>query len=173
MHQHQFTPAQAASGHATVFLLDHKTALERRLLLAWLRDAVPDGPGAETLSLRDGGGRFRSAALQRIKELCDAPVPPFFVPVRVLWLARQGDRPERAGLADFVSGDPRAPGALRQRWIVSHDPTGDPPIPWRGVRRVAPSADSSFVMRDVPLRLPTMPGRHHHDAVCVHADAAA
>jgi len=133
----EFTSWQRADGHRTVFLLDHATRLERQLLEAWLRDTNPDQAAsgvspAEVLSLRDSRRRFRQSAIQRIAELCEATPSPFFVPLRVLWIPAHGDRSARAHLKAFLAGDPRAPGPLRQRWILSRDPRRARPMAAEG-----------------------------------------
>ena len=128
------TPWQACDGHSVVFLLDHTTRLERRLVEDWLRDSragrgSPGDDGAlEILGLRSVGSRFHAATLKRIADLCSASRPPCFVPLRVLWMPPRGDRPARAHLAAIIAGDPRAPGALKQRWIMRRDPSRARPI---------------------------------------------
>jgi len=134
MKQAEFTPWQQADGHRVAFLLDHTTRVERRLLEAWLRDTngAAEVPDVATISLRDGSSRFRAAALQRIAELCRAETPPFFVPLRVLWIPARGDASARAHLAAFVAGDPRAPGSFKQRWILGRDPSRARPMAAEG-----------------------------------------
>jgi glycerol-3-phosphate O-acyltransferase len=137
MSDREFTPWQSADGHRSVFLLDYTTQLERRLLEAWLRDThaqgcTGDAAGAELLCLREHGGRFRAAAIARIAELCATTPTAFFVPLRVLWIPRRGDHSARAHLTAFVAGDPRAPGALKQRWIHRKDPSRARPLAAEG-----------------------------------------
>ena len=138
----EFTPWQPSDGHRVVFLLDHVTRVERTLLEAWLRDtrgvAGPDaGKDVEAISLRLRGSRFRHEALERISELCATSPPPFFVPLRVLWIPSHGDRSARAHLAAFIAGDPRTPGSLKQRWILGRDPSRARPIAAEGATRAA------------------------------------
>jgi glycerol-3-phosphate O-acyltransferase len=137
MNEREFSPWQRLDGHRLVFLLDHSTRLERRLLEAWLHDTRADGrpagePDAEVVSLRDRRARFRPAAMNRIGELCAASPTPYFVPLRVLWIPSKGDRSARAHLAAFVAGDPRAPGSLKQRWIHRRDPSRARPMAAEG-----------------------------------------
>ena len=137
MTEQEFIPWQRVQGHRAVFLLDHTTRLERRLLEAWLHDTRAqaehsDPADFELISLRDGGSRPRPAAMQRISELVAATPPPFFVPVRVLWIPPHGDGSARAHFAAFVAGDPRAPGPLKQRWIYRKDRLRARPIAAEG-----------------------------------------
>jgi len=158
MNGSEFTPWQHADGHRTVFLLDHATQLERRLLEAWLSDTNPDRgtsslPSVEVIALRDGRRRFRPAAIRRISELSEAVPQPFFVPLRVLWIPAHGDRSARAHLKAFLAGDPRAPGRLRQRWILSRDP-----------RRARPMAAEGATLETLQDRFRRNHGRAPADA---------
>lgn len=138
----EYTPWQRADGHQVVYLLDHATRLERQLLEAWLRDTNPD-PGttarstAELISLREGRRRFRPAAVRRIAELAGSTPPPFFLPLRVLWIPQRGDRSARAHFMAVLAGDPRAPGPLRQRWILNRDPRRARPMAAEGATLAA------------------------------------
>ncbi len=173
-YESDMTPWPACDGHPVVFLLDHTTRFERRLVEAWLHDQRPASrPAAavgetEILSLRSGGSRFHATTLRRISALCSAAAPAFFVPLRMLWLPPHGERSARTGFAAFSVGGQRAPGSLMQRWLHRRAPSRARPIAAEGatleaLRRrylhshphgsVDPTGLSQFIGRQAVLAL--------------------
>ena len=118
----RFEPAgiQGPPDHTVVFLLDAATELERRLLDRWVRSHA--GASAETLRILGSRGR-RSGDNQALAARLAVGDDPFFIPVRVVWMApeRQGRR--SVGWSDILKpGDPRDPRGLRAHWILLAHP---------------------------------------------------
>ena len=105
-----------------LFLLDASSAFERRRLVAWIDENRPAGRAPEhdacvdiPPSRRRSGGK-PSAELEAALATDEDPL---CVPLRIAWLPGMKDGERRVRLADLLTfGDPRDPGALRQRWIA-------------------------------------------------------
>jgi glycerol-3-phosphate O-acyltransferase len=128
-------PWDAGRDHRLVFLVDHSTSLERRLVEDWLRASRPTdvqlASEPEVLSLGFRDGRAGAATLGRIAELCSASQAVFFVPARVLWLPKPGKASMREYLRDLLTGA-HAPGRLRQLRILRKDPARARPLAGEG-----------------------------------------
>src|SRR5262245_33747907 len=53
--------------------------------------------------------------------MLSAPGDPLLAPLRVAWIPRKRDGERRARLINLLSGDPRDPNALRQRFIATRE----------------------------------------------------
>jgi glycerol-3-phosphate O-acyltransferase len=168
-----FSPWQGEPGRDLVFLLDHSTALERRLIEQWLAAGREDAPVAsrdpELIRLEFRKGQPGRTALQRLTELCDANAEVYFVPLRVLWLPRPGKPTISTRIRELLTGDSYSPGPLRQRMTYRRDPARARPIAAEGAsmaslksrfnRQLEPGADArpeqlaGFIARQALLAL--------------------
>ncbi len=115
-----------------VFLVVADGSLEHRLVERWIRRhrpaGTPDG-AVTTIAIPDPHGRRREALDARLVAwLAQDPAgtaghaDTLFVPLRVVWLPPERDGERTARLRDVVTlGDPRTPGALRQRLIATRE----------------------------------------------------
>ena len=115
----------AADGRRVVFLIDASSALEARLLERWtLRHrpaelAAGDGEAIRIPPTR----RRRRTSLARLEARLAAGDDPLLAPLRVAWFPRERGGRRAAVLSDLLrAGDPRDPGALRQRAVLLRDP---------------------------------------------------
>src|SRR6185503_3838331 len=65
--------------------------------------------------------RTRRVAIAKLEATLSAPGDPLLAPLRVAWLPRKVDGVRAARLVNLVSGDPRDPNAVRQRWITGRE----------------------------------------------------
>ncbi|MBW2493438.1 MAG: 1-acyl-sn-glycerol-3-phosphate acyltransferase, partial [Deltaproteobacteria bacterium] len=110
-----------------VFLIQCRTALERRLLQDWIetsREAagVADAP-ARVLRIpsRHRGAR-RSGAVDALLDALSSGEKFFFVPLRVMWMPVAAHRGFGVNPFRLMLGDPRSPGHIAQRLIYHRDP---------------------------------------------------
>jgi len=125
----------SAPEQPTVFLLDASGRFEAGLLAAWVASNSSQAearPSAIRLppSRRRAGRKPNLGPLEARLARGDDPL---LAPLRVAWLpARRSDGTRRVRLNEIWLGDPRDPGALRQRWISRWTPdrcrivTGEP-----------------------------------------------
>lgn len=125
------SPWPGTAAQKLVFLLDDSTPLERQILGRWIDDTRPEGAQQgdtfDLISLGYHSDGAKAAALADLRRLLVEPSDTYFVPLRVLWLPKAA----AAGglrLRDMLTGDPRAPGPLKQKWIVMRDPSRYRPI---------------------------------------------
>jgi glycerol-3-phosphate O-acyltransferase len=107
-----------------ILLLDASTRFERRLLEAWIRRHRPADASAGTADsiAIPPSRRQRSARPDpRLEATLTEGDDPLLAPLRIVWLPPErpdGSRP--VTLAQILTGgDPRDPGALRQRWTLA------------------------------------------------------
>jgi glycerol-3-phosphate O-acyltransferase len=108
-----------------LFLLDASSALERRLLDAWIDRNRRPGPGDAVVDIPPSRRRRlrRPAVSVRLRQRLEDESDPLLVPLRVAWLAPERDGRRRASLLDLLAfGDPRDPSRLRQEWLVRRYP---------------------------------------------------
>jgi glycerol-3-phosphate O-acyltransferase len=108
-------------GRRPVFLLDASSRLEHRLLEAWIARARPPqaGPADYDVVPVPPTRRRRRASLEPLEQVLSAGGDPLLVPVRVAWLPRERGGVRAVRLSDLPRlGDPRDPGALRQRFAL-------------------------------------------------------
>ncbi len=101
-----------------VFLCDTKSAVERSLLEAWVRDNDPRPSGAAPADLVDvvlEGGTDADAV--ELREVLRRPGSTTIVPLRVAWLPELDKRRSRPRLRDLVVGDARRSKTRVARWI--------------------------------------------------------
>ncbi len=103
-----------------LFLLDASSALERRLLESWVerrrpeRALAPDRRLAIPSSRRPGQGRLGA----EFDVALSSEEDHLLAPLRVVWLPTERDGVRAVRLSDLLTfGDPRDPGALRQRYL--------------------------------------------------------
>ncbi len=115
-----------------VFLLDHATPLERQILERWINTNKPDdarlGDNFTLIGLGYHSDVAKATGLSSLRRLLKAaPATTYFAPLRVLWLPKAEAQGELR-LRDMLTGDPRAPGPLKQKWIAKTDPARYRPI---------------------------------------------
>jgi len=168
-----FSAWQGETGQRLVFLADFSTALERQLIEEWLQSGNEHPKTAardtELISLRFRNNRPGDAAAQRLTELCASDASVYFVPLRVLWLPRPGKTTIGTRLRELLTGDPHAPGPLRQRLTHRSEPSRARPIAAEGaslrslrarcLRQLEPGAElppqqlAEFIARQALLSL--------------------
>ncbi len=159
------SPWPATAGEVA-FLLEAASSFERRLLSDWLERTKPAGAKAPFLVWLPSSRRGRKIQIgPKLEEVCAAGDDVTLAPLRVAWLPEERDGTRRARPADIVLGDPRDPGALRQRWIHRSDPTrvrlvaaepatvGDLRARWRSRGLVETTGFAPFVHRQAVLAL--------------------
>jgi len=120
-------PAAGSSGRV-IFLLDASSGLEERILRDWIERHRPASTPAEEVEVvRIPPSRRRSRRIRsldpRLAERVASGEPALFAPLRVAWLPPRRDGGRAAGWRDLLTlGDPRDPGALRQRWTARRHP---------------------------------------------------
>jgi glycerol-3-phosphate O-acyltransferase len=161
-----------AQGRRVVFLLDASSGVERRLLMEWIDRHRPDHLAArdvETIPIPPSRGPWRFRLAPRLEARLATHDDPLLTPLRVAWQPRQRAGVRVARLSDLLTfGDPRAPGQLRQQWLVRRHPdrcfivVADPaPVSelrdrWRragGVDVGQTSSLTEFVVRQATLAL--------------------
>ncbi len=105
-----------------VLILDARHRIEERLLQAWCARMVASAPARQvhtvTLPISD---ERRGLDLQALRERLAADPETLVVPVRVFWRIPGFDQARGLRLRQLLFGDPRAPGALRARWMLLRD----------------------------------------------------
>jgi glycerol-3-phosphate O-acyltransferase len=164
-------PVAAAPHPRIVFLIDASSALERRLIDAWILRHAPEGAEPqlpfEIPPSRRRGQRRRSLAA--LDGCLAAEGDVLLAPLRVAWLARERDGVRSARFSDLVRlGDPRDPGLLRQHAVLRREPdrcrivAGEPAMAselrerWRVVSGAGPAQTgglAEFVSRQAALAL--------------------
>ncbi len=108
-----------------VFLLDAASGLERRLLEAWIaRQQPPALPAGAWEAIPIPPSRRRRRRLDpRLEARLATGDDPLLAPLRVAWNPQRLDGAREIRLRDLLTlGDPRDPGALRQRWVLRRHP---------------------------------------------------
>src|SRR5258708_30746206 len=75
----------------------------------------------DALDIPPSRRRTRRVSLAKIEAALSGPGDPLLAPLRVAWIPRKRDGERRARLINLLSGDPRDPNALRQRWIARRE----------------------------------------------------
>lgn len=119
-----------ASGRPIVFLVDGG-GLERRLVDRWIKENAPAGSAVEAVRIpstraRDLG-KLDAALVDRLAFLYEKAgsggPDPLLAPVRVAWLPRERNGERFVGFFDLLTlGNPRAPGPIGKRWVLSRHP---------------------------------------------------
>ncbi len=115
-----------ANGRRVAFLLDASSELEARLLEGWIerhRPAQLGAGGCEAIRIPPTRRR-RRVSLARLEATLASGDDALLAPLRVAWLPKERGGQRAAVLADLLYvGDPRDPGALRQRavWLRARD----------------------------------------------------
>ena len=125
MHRASHDEAPSGEGRRVVFLIDAASALERRVLQAWIaRQAAGGGNGVEAIPIPPSRRPRRRRRLDPRIEACVATDDdPLLTPLRVAWLPEEKDGVRTVGLSDLlVFGDPRDPGRVRQEWVLRRRP---------------------------------------------------
>ena len=118
-------PGASAPYPRVVFLIDASSALERRLLSAWIERHAPDGADAADIEIppsrrRAGLGR---TSLGELEGCLAAEGDVLLAPLRIAWLARELDGERSARFSDLMRlGDPRDPGWIRQQAVLRREP---------------------------------------------------
>lgn len=120
-----------ASGRSIVFLVDGG-GLERRLIDEWIAKNAP--PGSKVEAVRIPSTRARdlrapdAALVDRLAFLYERSAAggsddPLLAPIRVAWLPRERNGERSVALFDLLTlGNPRAPGPIGKRWVLSRHP---------------------------------------------------
>lgn len=106
---------------ARVFLIEHRSALERRIIDNWINSAAA--------SRADDAPRFLLASVgspsadddEALRQFLGSGSDCYFVPLRVMWLAGAGEHQRGWGLRRLLLGDSRAPGRIRQHLVYRRD----------------------------------------------------
>jgi len=103
-----------------VYLLDVATAVERRLIDAWLaREPRGTSAGSETIVLPSSRRPRRGRTQPELEACIAAEDDPLLSPLRVAWFAPSAPQGRWRRLVRLLAlGDPRDPGRLRQRWLA-------------------------------------------------------
>jgi len=168
---------RSGSRRRTVFLVDASSALERRLLLAWIESARPEGvaPGeVEVVEIPPTRRRRRRPELDPHLEAAVAVHDdPLFAPLRVAWRPKEVAGVRAVRLRDLLLGDPRDPGPLYQRSVLRRAPdrcrivAGEPaPLSelrarWQRACAAETTGLAEFVARQAALALERAERRLH------------
>jgi glycerol-3-phosphate O-acyltransferase len=164
-------PGASAPYPRVVFLIDASSALERRLLSAWIERHAPDG--ADTANIQIPPSRRRAGlgrtSLGELEGCLAADGDVLLAPLRIAWLARELDGERSARFSDLMRlGDPRDPGWIRQQAVLRREPdrcrivAGEPALAselrerWRDAGGSGPGETGSlaeFVTRQAALAL--------------------
>ena len=110
------------NGRRAAFLLDASSALEKRLLEAWIERQRPESAEAgdyEVIPVLATRRRRKAPSLARLEAHLAAASDPLLVPLRVAWLAKKRGGKRTVRLSDVLTfGDPRDPDRLREHWIL-------------------------------------------------------
>jgi len=118
----------AETGRCVIFLLDASSGFERSLLLEWIEQQRPEGLDdgdwdAFDIPASRRHSRVSLSALEARLSAGGETEDCLLAPLRVAWLPRAHDGVRTARLRDLIRfGDPRDPGALRQRSIARREP---------------------------------------------------
>ncbi|MBK7170153.1 MAG: hypothetical protein IPH83_13300 [Gammaproteobacteria bacterium] len=104
-----------------VFLVEQRSALERRILEKWIDSAATTRAHDAPRFLLASVGSPSDGDHEALSEFLDSGRDCYFVPLRVMWLAGAGDRQQGWGVRRLLLGDPRAPGRIRQHLIYHRD----------------------------------------------------
>jgi glycerol-3-phosphate O-acyltransferase len=116
------------SGERILFLLDAASALEERLLRAWIERSMPEGAdrtGVEVFRIPPSRRRRRRRRKPdpKLEAALAAGENPILAPLRVVWLAEERQGRRSARLSDLLKlGDPRDPVPLREHWVLHTAP---------------------------------------------------
>jgi glycerol-3-phosphate O-acyltransferase len=128
-------PVAEGTRERVLFLLDASGSFERRLLRAWIERNRPeqtDAQGWDALDIPPSRRRGGRVSIAKLDAQLAGDGDPLLAPLRVAWFPRERDGERSARVSDLLLGDPRDPGALRQRWIARREPdrcrivAGDP-----------------------------------------------
>jgi glycerol-3-phosphate O-acyltransferase len=116
----QLAQASPGRGGDRLYILDARHGVERRLLIAWLRergwaDEPPREPNWISLAI---SGLGRSRGLAPLSSRLAADDATEVVPLRVAWRIPDFRRERGLRMRDLAFGDPRAPGRLRAALIL-------------------------------------------------------
>ena len=113
-------------GRHVVFLLDASSALEHRLLEAWIkahRPANGNATGVSAIPIPPSRRRQRRPLDPRLEAALATDDDPLLAPLRVAWFPGGQNGARAARLSDLLTfGDPRDPGAVRQAWVRRRHP---------------------------------------------------
>ena len=118
-------PGASAPYPRVVFLIDASSALERRLLSAWIERHAPDGADAADIEIppsrrRAGLGR---TSLGELEGCLAAEGDVLLAPLRIAWLPKKRNGKRAARFSDLLRlGDPRDPGSLRAALVLRREP---------------------------------------------------
>lgn len=117
-------PWPGVAGRRTLFLADASSPLERRILRAWIERNCPEGDrDVEVVAIPPARRPSRRVGLETLEAALAAGDDALLAPLRVAWLPRKRDGVREVRLSDIPRfGDPRDPGRLRQRWVLSREP---------------------------------------------------
>jgi glycerol-3-phosphate O-acyltransferase len=125
---HRDEPSWPTAGEEStrvLYLLDASSGFERRLLLGWIERNRPEGAGAaawDAVDILPSRRRVRRVSLRKLRDTLAASDDFLLAPLRVAWLPRKRDGVRSARFSDLLRfGDPRGPGAIRQRVIASRE----------------------------------------------------
>jgi glycerol-3-phosphate O-acyltransferase len=113
-------------GQRVVFLTDASSALEQRLLEAWIAETQPQNGtrhGADAIAIPSSRRRRNTKLDPRLEASLATADDPWLAPLRVAWFPADRDGGHAAQLSDLLTfGDPRDPGTLRQQWMMRRHP---------------------------------------------------
>ena len=112
----------ALHGARPVFLLDASSALEARILEAWIRRNRPENvaaDGFDAVAIPPSRRRRRRTSLARLEANLASGVDCLLAPLRVAWLPKKRNGERSVRFSDVLRlGDPRDPGRLRQSFLL-------------------------------------------------------
>src|SRR5262245_10974004 len=114
-----------SDGRRVVFLIDASSELEAHLLGQWIARQRPAGlpPGDGEAIAIPPTRRRRRTPLARLEARLAAGDDALLAPLRIAWLPKERGGQRAAVLSDLLrAGDPRDPGALRQRAVLLRAP---------------------------------------------------
>ena len=113
-------------GYRPVFLLDASSALEERLLRAWIERRRPATLAAhdyDVVRLPPSRRRRKRRSLRALEACLASGGEALLAPLRVAWLPKKRDGLRSVLPRDLILlRDPRDPGALHQRLILRQEP---------------------------------------------------
>jgi len=156
-----------AEPRAVLYLLDASSRFEERLLREWVLERCESGRKPdECIAIPPSRRRRRRVRSSALEVALAGEDDPLLVPLRIGWMPKLRDGQRAARLSDLLRfGDPRDPGALRQRWIASrndgrcHFVEGEPARiselreRWRVSGGVETAGLADFVVRQAVLAL--------------------
>src|SRR5215468_1037163 len=114
-----------SDGRRVVFLIDASSGLEARLLERWIERHRPAelAPGDGEAIRIPPTRRRRPVPLERLEARLAAGDDALLAPLRIAWLPMERGGQRAVVLSDLLrAGDPRDPGALRQRAVLWRAP---------------------------------------------------